>query len=239
MGPILKFEGGAAAPNSPHPTIRLDAQEVTIRLGKRTYFVEATFHFLNEGETTTQWVGFPKRVFYWGFSPGDPHTKGFDDFRWFKVWVDGERAAITEEPDLADTGRRERGEKRRDKWMALRATFPGHRQTSLRCTYEAMYQWGSYGSERTAATYLFGTGSYWKGPIGSAVFIIDSTDIGGSAKTRVFLGSCAGPRTVSPNVVRYELGEFEPSPKDQIEVVTKVPEIPMPPERKDQDKLRW
>lgn len=226
MGPLLMFEAGAAAPKAPHRSIRLDAQEVTIRLGKSTYFVEAAFHFFNTGETSTEWVGFPKRVAYKGIVPGDSRIKGFDDFKWFKVWVDGRRTPVTEEPDRSASARWESGGQRRDRWMVLRAEFLGHKTTSVRCRYEAAYQIATHGRGTKTASYLFGTGAHWKGAIGSATFVIDSTDVGGTDNARVLLPTVAGSRTVLPNVVRYELGGFEPSPRDQIEIVTPYRVIP-------------
>ena len=55
-----RLMGGTAAPESPHPTIRMVSEEVTIRL-KKTFAVDGVLHSCNTGNTKTEWVGFPKR----------------------------------------------------------------------------------------------------------------------------------------------------------------------------------
>lgn len=78
-GPIWLM-GGGAAPKSSHPSIRMDSEEVTIRLGQDTYTVDAVFHFFNTGATTTEWVGFPKRgIGYFG------EFDGAKDFHLFET----------------------------------------------------------------------------------------------------------------------------------------------------------
>ena len=68
-------------------------------------------------------------------------------------------------------------------------------------------------------SYVYGTGSYWKGSIGSATFIIDSTDVGGTKNVLVKYYSAPGPRTISGNVVSFEIHDFEPSRDGQLEVL--------------------
>ena len=58
----IEITGGAASPIAfPHQSIRMDSEEATIRLHKKSYTVDAVFRFFNTGETLTEWVGFPKR----------------------------------------------------------------------------------------------------------------------------------------------------------------------------------
>jgi ankyrin repeat protein len=45
-----------------HKSIRLDSQEVKLKLKKTHYVVYATFHFFNTGKATREWIGFPKRL---------------------------------------------------------------------------------------------------------------------------------------------------------------------------------
>jgi hypothetical protein len=56
----LQASGGMVAPKAPHETIRMEAEEVTMRLEKDGYTVEAVFVMANSGEAITEWVGFPK-----------------------------------------------------------------------------------------------------------------------------------------------------------------------------------
>ncbi len=50
---------GAIATKEPHQTIRMDSMEVTIQLRPNSYVVDSVFKLFNEGEETTEWVGFP------------------------------------------------------------------------------------------------------------------------------------------------------------------------------------
>ncbi len=59
VGPI-HISGGGATLKSPHQDIQMNSEEVTIRLKKTGYEVEAVFHFFNTGKTATEWLGFPK-----------------------------------------------------------------------------------------------------------------------------------------------------------------------------------
>ena len=80
-GPIA---GGTVATMSPNESIRMEAEEVTIRLGDRSYVVEGVYYMANSGETTTEWVGFPK-------NRHEMHERsGYQHFIQFEVWVNGE-----------------------------------------------------------------------------------------------------------------------------------------------------
>ncbi len=55
------ISGGAVSAKLPHETIRMDSEEVTIRLGRGgSYTVQGVYYMVNTGEETTEWVGFPK-----------------------------------------------------------------------------------------------------------------------------------------------------------------------------------
>lgn len=201
IGPVI-LEGGSASPMSPHGTIRMDSMGVTIRLKQNTFIVDAVFSLFNTDNTMTQWVGFPKY--------GAAALVGEAiDFISFRAWVDGQPESFVEERDLfrnqspfftrtIGTGTEE------SRWMLKQLIFPGHAKKTIRVRYEARYAGGRF------AFYYYGTGRYWKGNIGRATFIIDSTDVGGTKNTSQYSPAASGGRFVTENLVRYELGDFEP-----------------------------
>ncbi|MFH0821389.1 MAG: hypothetical protein V2B18_01470, partial [Pseudomonadota bacterium] len=66
------------------------------------------------------------------------------------------------------------------RWMVGRVTFPGHASTTIRVRYETLYHRevkGGIARFPGNIFYYYGTAGYWKGTIGSAVFIIDHTDV--------------------------------------------------------------
>ena len=90
----LHVVGGGASPKSEHHAVRMDSEQVIIRLGQRSYTVDAIFHLFNTGETVTEWVGFPKRrVKLTGGWMQQP------DFLRFDTWVDGRHVEATEFSD--------------------------------------------------------------------------------------------------------------------------------------------
>lgn len=219
VGPIKTFlGGGVVAPEHPHKSIRLESEEVTIRLKHDSYVVDAVFHLFNTGETTTQWTGFPK----WAAS----RTGVFPTFMRFAASVNGTEMPFDEEWDPSGGKSRYRSlsvaekrnlsaeaPKKERQWLVSRITFPGRAKTTILVTYEAPYQWrGSF------ASYVYGTGALWKDTIGKAVFMVNATEVGGIAKisTSFHDGSVQvkyARRPISDNVVKYELTDFEPHPE--------------------------
>lgn len=226
VGPLQMFKGGGVvAPQSPHLSIRLDSQEVTIRLKKQSYMVDVVFWLSNPGETTTEWIGFPK----WTAS----RTPLFPTFMSFRGSVNGSELEFDEKWDGSGSTQpkwamssKEFGHlagkpmKEQRKWLVSRATFPGHARTTVRVTYEAPY----FGKMHQQACYIYGTGSLWKDNIKKAVFIIDGTEIGGTEKISAFFetvfggtrigGNVRSPaRPVLKNVLQYEIRNFKPHPE--------------------------
>ncbi len=210
MGPLVKLRGGAATPKSPDNTIRLVSQKVTMRLRPFTYLVDAIFHFLNTGASATEWVGFPKRVSY---SRGFPGTL---DFTRFDMFVNGQKVEVSEERDLTNYGYRLKTLPQDNRWMVHRVTFPSHAGTVIRVVYEAPYL-GRLG--RSAATYVYGTGTNWKGTIGRATFIIDSSEVGHAKNLDLYFPSAAGPRKISEHLLVSEIRDFEPPLDAELVVV--------------------
>jgi len=213
--------GGGVSPKSPHPTIRLDDQEVIIRLKPSTYTVDAVFHLFNTAETTTEWIGFPKNAT--GRQPG-PHGR-VEDFIRFEVMVHEESVPFTEKPDVAKSAHvlpRAPCSKpvRTSSWLMGEATFPGNAMTTIRVRYESYY--GNCGLGCQQAVYIYGTGRYWKDNIGKATFIVDSTEKGGAetaapsfspTETKKFV---IHRRLISQNIAQYEIRDFEPDPQSTL-----------------------
>ncbi|MFZ5501884.1 MAG: hypothetical protein ACOY58_08260 [Candidatus Micrarchaeota archaeon] len=215
MGPIdMFYGGGAAAPKSSHQSIRLESQEVIIHLRKTNYTVDAIFQLFNTGETTTEWTGFPKNVITRGVS------RSRADFIRFNTWANGREVRFSEEPDFKSHS----GVKQR-KWLVHQITFPGHTRTTIRVSYKAS---DNFLGPRPNAYYVYGTGSHWKDNIGKAVFIIDSSYVGGTKYTDTHFPSKLGGRRISENLVMYEIGDFKPDP----EAVLRVSVLPRPPSSK-------
>lgn len=237
VGPIERFRGGGAvAPRSSHKTIRLDSQEVTIRLGALKYTVEAVFHFFNTGDITTEWVGFPKWV------ESRDGTRAVSNFIRFNSWVNDRSVEFSPERDQTkdSLGRHRQPSsaseaptmnlpgtaKEEPQWLARQVTFPGHENTTIRVTYEAPY-YPNYEKGRGEAIYLYETGSMWKGNIGKAVFIVDGTEVGGLKHVSISFETTGGtlpgaenmrlrPWSMSKNVVRFNMEDFEPQPGSQL-----------------------
>ncbi|MEW6532822.1 MAG: hypothetical protein AB1473_18475 [Thermodesulfobacteriota bacterium] len=221
MTPVILM-GGAVSPKAQHETIRMDSEQVTIRLKQNSYTVDAVFKFFNSGQTTIEWVGFPKQGNIWTSEFVD-----VSDFIRFATWIDGRKTDVIEERGqgrisvlierafqyllsagglmgVYGLGFRPIAENR---WLVQRVTFPAHTNTTIRTSYEARYVFRGAPS----AYYIVGTGRFWKGSIGKAVFLVDATDVGGTGKISVEgLEIGPGPRFVSKNVALFEMRNIEP-----------------------------
>lgn len=216
----MEQKGGAALPRENGSNIRMESEQVMIRLRPRSYTVEAVFHFTNTGKTTTEWVGFPKR--------------GIWVFGKFDAWVNDRKVEVSEEPDSEAKrgivervvsglchyilGRDDRVRPTTDRgWLVLQVAFPGRSPTIIRTTYDGHYGSGTAGH----MDYIIGTGSYWKGPIRRAVFIIDSSDVGGNKNINVDLhdlGMAPGPELMGENLLRLEIMHFKPPPGSMLAI---------------------
>ncbi len=229
----LHVVGGGVTPTSQHETVRMDSEQVIIRLGQRSYTVDAVFHLFNTGETVTEWVGFPKRrVKLTGGWLQQPNFVRFD------TWVDGRHVEVSELRDgranvslwenLVSLSYRLGQliyrfpplEPMRNEWIEQRVTFPRHARTTIRTIYEAEY---SYPVLPRGAFYIFGTGRYWKDGIGEATFVIDCTDVGGTGKVDVDFRVAPGPKIISENVITFDARRLKPAPDAQLYIYVHVP----------------
>ena len=217
----LIYKGGSASPKQSHPRIRMESEEVIIRLGKSTYTVDAVFRFFNTGDTVTEWVGFPKRA--QGYDDSF-FFESIPDFIRFETWIDGKKVAFSEDSHLAETSRRRESGGlvnfvTDSRWLVKHVTFPGRKTTTTRVTYEAPYS-GPGG----AACYIYGTGSYWKGSIGRATFTIDASEVGKKVPVGAgFLFPDAVAHVIrstilADSVITYEILDFDPVPDGELRV---------------------
>jgi hypothetical protein len=181
--------GGAVTTKSPNEFIRMEAEEVTIRLGDRSYVVEGAYRMVNSGETTTEWVGFPK-------NRHEMHKSlSYQDFIQFEVWVDGKNVPFS----------------RKDRqWRAGQVTFSGHTSTIIRVMYEVNYHVSFVMNAPLTAEYIVGTGSLWKGSIGKAIFTVDGSEIGGAKNFDAHLNIPRSHKLSSAQVIRFDVKDFKP-----------------------------
>lgn len=231
--PVHLVGGGAAPRYGPIQTIQMEAEEIIIKLGPKTYTVDATFHFFNSGKTTEELVGFPKRgMGYWS------SFKGVKPFIKFDTWINSIKTDFKEEPDtstirgevyLSDLVATVQANKTNSffltdyRWLVKHVTFESQKHTTTRVVYEAEYQ-ELYEGRCLTAYYIYGTGAYWKGPIGKATFIVD--EMNKPRDKSVFVrfpidsdkSYKATIKKKSPTTTAYELSSFKPKDEDELSI---------------------
>lgn len=219
--------GGGVSPKSPHPAIRLDDQEVTIRLKHDEYSVDAVFHLFNTADTSTEWIAFPKNT------ERHPHGLGkVQDFMRFDVWVNGDKVLFADERNLTRSAQNYvqalmRPSSKHIGWLVGKASFPGHAATTIRVSYASHYVQCGMGCHE--AVYMYGTGGYWKDRIKKATFVVDWTQKAvGEWEPARFPVSGSGPnmihrRLLSEHVALYEMRDFKPSPDSALTFMFTMP----------------
>lgn len=201
--PPLRAVSGTPAPMGPNQSIRVDAQEIRIRLRHSSYSVDAVFYFFNAGEATTESLGFPKSA-----------SEGWN-FERFRAWVDGRKIEVSEEHDPARSHTSHDENSGSDlRWFVAPVTFPGNGGTTIRVSYKAPYRfdpigWGQYRSMRVL---YYSWLASWRctDRVGGTVFIIDGADIGGRERFRVDLVPGARWQDVSTeNAVRLTARDYQ------------------------------
>jgi hypothetical protein len=193
----IPMAGGTVATQSSHKTIRMDSEEVTIRLGRGSHIVNAVYRMVNTGDATTEWVGFPRGLEKerWG---GE-----FPEFIQFHAWIDGKKVPLTKEGE---------------QWLAGQVTFPAHATTIIRVMYEAHYSKRYLWQGITYADYIVGTGSLWKGSIGKALFTVDASEMGGTKGKYIELKAPRCHKLRSEQVVRFDVEDFKPDPNATLRI---------------------
>ena len=157
----LNLQGGSAKPMAPgQSAVRMRSEVVILALASEGYSVDARFDFFNDGPSTTVAVGFPEMY-------GASYNYHGAPLANFQTWVDGAPAAAREVPGSGTGGAEPYG------WRVKDVAFPAGKATRVRVRYDAAYQGDrSNTGASNYATYLFGTGRGWSGPIGRALFVV-------------------------------------------------------------------
>jgi|GEM_PF-4865823 formylglycine-generating enzyme required for sulfatase activity len=159
----VTVQGGAAQAMKEHPTVSMDEEYVKLVLHESSYTVRADFTFYNAGPSTTVAVGFP-------FGGHDP--RGASQLQNYKTWVNG---VAVETTDV-----RHHEELQEDLyyfpqiWRVKDVTFPSKKMTTTAVSYTAPYG-ANYQSEMVAS-YIYGSGRTWTGPIKKAIFDLNFDD---------------------------------------------------------------
>ncbi|MFH1117872.1 MAG: ankyrin repeat domain-containing protein [Pseudomonadota bacterium] len=217
----LDITTGAPAPTSPHHTVRMDSQEVIMRLGEDSFVVDAVYCFFNTGETTTEWVGFPKQ----GNTCRDGRLLD-PAFMRFDTWIDGRKVVFSDESGLVRRirdfflGRKlpkppsepKAPNNTYEGRLAKQVTFPGHAHTTIRLSYEDGYV--SYGPPPITgggADYIVGTASFWKDTIRHFGFTVDASGVGGTSHLGGVFGAWLS--RITEDSVRCEARNYKPERK--------------------------
>jgi hypothetical protein len=220
MAPLIpQASGGAVSPVSDHASIRMDSEQVIMRLEEDSYSVDAEFLFYNSGNTLSELVGFPDVDYL-----TTEHNDGPTNYIRFETWVNGKKAEIiNDDPNrnaprdkISYTNVPDKSHLRENKpWLVHHVQFPGHAYTKIRTKYQSRY---SVFLERVRAIYVIGTGRNWKDQIGKAVFIIDSSGVGGAENVEINFPMAPGPRLISAGLQVCEINNFKPGPREALTV---------------------
>lgn len=149
------LESGQIVPaDNTKTNVQMHDEVIELTLNSDCYEVTVHFNFYNEGETENLSVGFPF------FESGRGQGKIWD----FKCWTNGV------ETDYTDMPIEKNWQTEIDEYTPLenayvrQITFPAHSFTSTAITYKCSY--GRTWDYNRTASYLYGTGSSWKGSIG-------------------------------------------------------------------------
>jgi hypothetical protein len=244
----LEILTGSPAPRSPHQTIRMDSQEVIMRLGEKSFVIEGAYRFFNTGRTTTEWIAFPKK----GNACRDGRLLN-PAFMRFQVWIDGAKADFSEErgsfrmptdlfPATKATHSQSVGKSidNYDRWLGQMVTFPAQKGLTIRLRYEDRYVVhdapptldAESPSSLDEATYIMGTGSFWRDRIRHSAFVVDASGVGGT-KHLVGLPS-RGLARMTDTLVRYEERDYEPESGSTISIGVRPPRV-----SESASKRRW
>jgi len=170
---VTVFGGSVQLRDGQGIEISMASEIVRILLKPHSYTVDASFEFINSGKTATVTVGFPMIETAGVVS----HVENF------QTWVNGERVKFNELPAvvLDSNGEKPATDQSRMygvkviEWMVKKVTFPENAKTITRVSYSAPYGTFSDPMDDRFVEYVFGTGNSWKGPIGKATFIIQTS----------------------------------------------------------------
>lgn len=167
------IDGGMVAPLTGHPTVRMVSETVTVRLTEKAAKVHCQFEFRNEDKKCLVNMGFPARALSGGDGGAESKLTGF------RSWVDGKPVKCRYKPgkivEHIDT-------RSQTSWYMKEVPFDAGQTRTVVDEYST-----DLGSSSTAGdsayetslsfSYILKTGRNWKGPIGRAGIIVDTSGI--------------------------------------------------------------
>jgi len=189
----IEAYGGSVAPMVEHPTIRLSAEFVHVRIRPDDYEVECVFFLENDGPAATVTMGFPN------FS-GGADVEAVSRFSFFVSFVDKDSVSVTLLPDSAHSSYGDYWG-----WYTKTVEFAEGQTRCVRNVYSSSPGFSASGDQWIE--YVLWSGSTWAGPIGVAdiVVTLDSTMV-----TTDSLSIEPSGYGLSPNEIRWHFTEFEP-----------------------------
>lgn|GEM_PF-3378104 len=233
----VNFQGGGAQALNGYMTVAMDSEVVKIILSKDTYTIDATYNFMNAGQTVKLNIGFPQN----GSGRLDSRLANTSDCIKFETWVDEKQVDFIEKPNratvegpytLPELIRHIKQDSNLEvlmakdyRWMAKEGVpFPSNKKTSIRLRYTAPYQ--DFGFEcKGGLKYIYGTGLYWKGNIRESQFIVDATGLPQDDRPRDMRfvdqkdKKNAECNTISDGVIKCVLKDYKPARPDASVVV--------------------
>jgi ankyrin repeat protein len=212
---------GAPAPRLNLQSIRMDSQEVTMRLRRSTFVVDAVFHFTNSGDTTTEWIGFPKR--------GNACRNGYllePAFVRFDTWVDGQKTQFSEEGRSGFKSEAFGSEvwtlrgqfnavplNNYNRWIEKQVRFRGWARTTIRLSYEADYVAFGPPPLVRCADYIVAAASRWEGAMRNFAFTVTTSEVGGT-KNLARIDS-NGLSLITEDFVQYDAMNYQPEAQSE------------------------
>lgn len=211
--------GGGVAPMVNHPSVRMVSETVTIRLTDKSAKVHCEFLFRNEGKKCTVKMGFPEKA--WASGEGSPMMR----LSGFRSWVDGKPIKCVYKP--GKISRKTYDERSYDAWYVKDIPFGagqtrtvvdeystelGSSEDSMMTNYQKLLNF----------TYILRTGRNWKGPIGKAVIIVDTS---GMSADHYELWPDPPGFIRSKGKISWTLTNFEPKSDISIEFIPRFPEL--------------
>jgi hypothetical protein len=152
--------GGSWRPMKEHPSVRLAAERISIRLLATEAIIDVTAHYENKGPACSIKMGFPEREVGWA----DPGTFA----KSFRSSVDDQPVKVTPSEWREEDGLRMR-------WWIKDVSFAANQKRLVRVRYQFAY------GIPPIIEYILHTGASWRGPIASLLVEIDTGSFGPDA----------------------------------------------------------
>jgi|GEM_PF-1275193 len=211
--------GGAVAPMASHPSVRMVSETVSIGLSDKGAKVHCEFAFKNEGSKRVVKMGFPENA----WASGDGSCGRLSGFR---SWVDGKPIKCVYKQGKLIKGKAS-SEQNCYSWYVKDVPFdPGQTRTIVDeySTYLGSSSNSMMTDYETPKTfdYILKSGRNWKGPIGKAKIIVDTSRV---TPEHYELSSSPGGFVTGGNSISWTFSNFEPTEDISIDLVPRYPEL--------------